>query len=184
MTNKTKVIIGSVVGGVVLLGGIGALSNKDVSRDNTADFSQSTMSVYSASTAEQSKSKPAESSSEPKQSSATLEQSSVSTSSKVEQSSTTVKSSSSTSVSSSKAPVQSSSKPVQSSAPKSSKAPAQSSSKPAQSITYVLNTNTLKVHRKTCPSVKDIKPENYATTTDLDAAIRQGYTACKRCNPF
>lgn len=49
---------------------------------------------------------------------------------------------------------------------------------------YVLNTNTLKVHKPSCNSVKDIKPENYSTTNDLQAALNSGYTACGKCHPF
>ena len=48
---------------------------------------------------------------------------------------------------------------------------------------YVLNTNTKKVHRPGCSDVKRIAPENYATTSDLNQAIADGYSPCKRCNP-
>ncbi len=48
---------------------------------------------------------------------------------------------------------------------------------------YVLNTNTKKVHRPTCSSVKKISPENYATISSLENAYAQGYEACKKCNP-
>lgn len=49
---------------------------------------------------------------------------------------------------------------------------------------YVLNTHTLKVHFASCNDVAKIKPENYATTTDLQSAINGGYTACGHCHPF
>lgn len=48
---------------------------------------------------------------------------------------------------------------------------------------YVLNTNTMKVHRSGCRFVDKISPENYATTTDLEGALAQGYEPCKTCKP-
>lgn len=51
------------------------------------------------------------------------------------------------------------------------------------SITYVLNTNTMKIHYPSCSSVDQIKPENYAETTDIEDALAAGYEPCKRCNP-
>lgn len=50
-------------------------------------------------------------------------------------------------------------------------------------VTYVLNTNTKKIHVPSCSSVEKIKPENYATTDDYNSAIAQGYVPCKRCEP-
>ncbi len=52
-----------------------------------------------------------------------------------------------------------------------------------QAITYVLNTNTKKIHYQHCSSVKDIKDKNLGSTTDFDQAIKDGYVPCKRCNP-
>lgn len=52
----------------------------------------------------------------------------------------------------------------------------------AEQYTYVLNTSTKKIHKSTCASVKRIKPENYATTTDYAGAIAQGYVQCKNCD--
>ena len=49
---------------------------------------------------------------------------------------------------------------------------------------YVLNTNTMKFHKPSCSSVKDIKPKNYQEFTGTrDQVIRMGYDPCKRCNP-
>lgn len=48
---------------------------------------------------------------------------------------------------------------------------------------YVLNTNTMKVHKASCRHVKKISPENYATISSLENAYAQGYEACKTCNP-
>lgn len=45
MTNKTKIIIGSVIGGVILLGGIGSLAQKDES-DPTSSLPESNISSY------------------------------------------------------------------------------------------------------------------------------------------
>ena len=50
-------------------------------------------------------------------------------------------------------------------------------------VTYVLNTNTKKIHYPSCDSVEKIKPKNYATTDDYNSAIAQGYVPCKKCNP-
>ena len=50
-------------------------------------------------------------------------------------------------------------------------------------VTYVLNTNTKKIHYPSCSSVEEIKPKNYATTDDYNSAIAQGYVPCKRCEP-
>lgn len=50
--------------------------------------------------------------------------------------------------------------------------------------TYVLNTNTMKFHIPSCPSVKQIKEKNKRTTTaSRDELIKQGYSPCKRCYP-
>ncbi len=49
--------------------------------------------------------------------------------------------------------------------------------------TYILNTNTKKIHYPSCSSVEKIKPKNYATTDDYNSAIAQGYVPCKRCEP-
>lgn len=50
-------------------------------------------------------------------------------------------------------------------------------------ITYVLNTNTKKIHYMNCRSVKTIKAKNYSETDDFDWAIANGYVPCKNCNP-
>lgn len=55
---------------------------------------------------------------------------------------------------------------------------------PPKEITYVLNTATHKVHKLNCRDVDKIDPENYATTTNLQNAINNGYTACGHCRPF
>ena len=49
--------------------------------------------------------------------------------------------------------------------------------------TYVLNTNTKKIHYENCSSVDQIKDKNKAYTDDYDSAIAQGYKPCGRCNP-
>ncbi len=50
--------------------------------------------------------------------------------------------------------------------------------------TYVLNTNTLKFHKPSCSSVKDIKEANRKEVTmSRDDIIAQGYQPCKKCNP-
>ena len=55
---------------------------------------------------------------------------------------------------------------------------------PVPGLHYVLNTNTMKVHKPSCSSVKDIKPQNYKEYTGTrDQVIAMGYVPCKRCNP-
>ena len=53
----------------------------------------------------------------------------------------------------------------------------------SRDITYVLNTNTKKIHYESCSSVDQIKDKNKAYTDDYDSAIAQGYKPCGRCNP-
>ncbi|MBE5826425.1 MAG: hypothetical protein E7307_07275 [Butyrivibrio sp.] len=48
---------------------------------------------------------------------------------------------------------------------------------------YVLNTSSKKFHYASCSSVPKISPENYATATNRDDIIAQGYQPCKKCNP-
>ena len=52
------------------------------------------------------------------------------------------------------------------------------------SITYVLNTNTMKFHKSTCSSVDTISKRNYDTFTgSRDELIAMGYSPCKTCKP-
>lgn len=48
---------------------------------------------------------------------------------------------------------------------------------------YVLNTSSKKFHYASCSSVPKISPDNYATATNRDDIIAQGYQPCKKCNP-
>ena len=51
-------------------------------------------------------------------------------------------------------------------------------------ITYILNTNTRKIHKPNCSSVEDIKEENREeVSTDINKLLNDGYERCKRCNP-
>lgn len=64
--------------------------------------------------------------------------------------------------------------------------PAPATEKPAEnpvSYSYVLNTNTMKIHRASCSSVSQMNEENTDYTNDYDAAIAAGYVPCKRCKP-
>lgn len=49
--------------------------------------------------------------------------------------------------------------------------------------TYVLNTNSKKIHYASCSSVDDMKESNKAFTNDYDQAIAEGYKPCGRCKP-
>ncbi|CDC20228.1 putative uncharacterized protein [Eubacterium sp. CAG:274] len=52
------------------------------------------------------------------------------------------------------------------------------------SITYVLNTNTHKIHKPNCRSVSQMKEKNKKTYVGKIAdLISQGYSPCKICNP-
>lgn len=53
----------------------------------------------------------------------------------------------------------------------------------SRDITYVLNTNTKKIHYESCSSVDQIKGKNKAYTDNYYGAIAQGYKPCGRCNP-
>lgn len=59
--------------------------------------------------------------------------------------------------------------------------------KPAEenpvSYSYVLNTNTMKIHRADCSSVAKIDSKNLKRTNDYDRAIAAGYTPCMVCSP-
>ncbi|MBQ6555181.1 MAG: copper amine oxidase N-terminal domain-containing protein [Firmicutes bacterium] len=50
--------------------------------------------------------------------------------------------------------------------------------------TYVLNTNTMRIHYPSCSSVGKIKPENYQEYTGtFDELTAKGYVACGNCHP-
>jgi len=57
--------------------------------------------------------------------------------------------------------------------------------KPSGTVTvYVLNVSSKKFHIPSCSSAKQIKPANYATSTDSrESLINDGYAPCKRCHP-
>lgn len=49
-------------------------------------------------------------------------------------------------------------------------------------FTYVLNTNSRKIHHPNCKSVAKIKAENYSTTNKtLEELLDEGYTKCGNC---
>ena len=50
------------------------------------------------------------------------------------------------------------------------------------SALYVLNTSSMKIHYPSCSSVKQIAPQNYATSNSSTEDLRaQGYTTCGKC---
>lgn len=51
------------------------------------------------------------------------------------------------------------------------------------SYSYVLNTNTMKIHRAGCSYVNQMSEANKSYTNDYDRAIAMGYVPCKRCKP-
>ena len=49
--------------------------------------------------------------------------------------------------------------------------------------TYVLNTDTKKIHLPSCRYVKSSKAENYAVSNKSEEElVSKGYTVCKRCH--
>lgn len=53
---------------------------------------------------------------------------------------------------------------------------------PSQSEGYVLNTNSKKIHKKSCSSASDIAPKNRKETTEsLEQLLLDGYETCKLC---
>ena len=53
---------------------------------------------------------------------------------------------------------------------------------PVQEVTYILNTNTMKIHVPSCSSVDRISPKNYATTNlSIPELEEEGYSRCGRC---
>ena len=61
--------------------------------------------------------------------------------------------------------------------------PKQNSSSENTKVEYVGNLNTHIFHKSTCGSVGTMKDENKIIFEGRDAAINDGYTPCKRCNP-
>ena len=53
-----------------------------------------------------------------------------------------------------------------------------------KNCTYVLNTNTKKIHLPGCSSVNTMKDKNkgYSNKT-IDQLMKEGYEPCKRCKP-
>ena len=53
-----------------------------------------------------------------------------------------------------------------------------------EKVTYVLNTNTMKFHKPSCTSVKEMSTKNRMDVTwDRNTVIRKGYSPCGRCKP-
>lgn len=61
--------------------------------------------------------------------------------------------------------------------------PNQNSSSENAKVEYIGNLNTHIFHKSTCGSVGTMKEENKIIFEGRDAAINDGYTPCKRCNP-
>lgn len=52
----------------------------------------------------------------------------------------------------------------------------------SQSVTYILNTNTKKIHLPNCSSVKQMAEKNKATSNESIATLEaKGYSKCKNC---
>ena len=54
----------------------------------------------------------------------------------------------------------------------------------ALTVTYVLNTNSMRFHRPDCPSVEEMKPQNREETGESrQELLDRGYTPCGQCGP-
>ncbi len=50
---------------------------------------------------------------------------------------------------------------------------------------YILNTNTKRIHLPSCSSVNEMKPSNRKEFSgDISTLLEQGYRSCGRCHPF
>ena len=55
-------------------------------------------------------------------------------------------------------------------------------SKDDKEYAFILNTNSMKIHRPTCSSVKDMADHNKLGSNDTIEELKaMGYTPCKRC---
>lgn len=62
--------------------------------------------------------------------------------------------------------------------------PTETNTEAKQETTYVLNTNSKKIHLPSCDSVKEMKPGNKKETTkSIKELEAEGYTRCGKCNP-
>ena len=53
---------------------------------------------------------------------------------------------------------------------------------PTVSYSYVLNTNTKRIHKPTCSSVNEMNPNNrQPTNRSIEQLEAEGYVKCKRC---
>lgn len=53
---------------------------------------------------------------------------------------------------------------------------------PEKSYSYVLNTNTMRIHKPSCSSVTEMNPKNRQYTEEsIEALEAEGYVKCKRC---
>lgn len=54
----------------------------------------------------------------------------------------------------------------------------------SEETTYILNTNTMKIHRIGCSSIDDMSEKNKEETNKTVEELKaEGYEPCKRCNP-
>ena len=65
-----------------------------------------------------------------------------------------------------------------------SKANTQTNSTENDEVTYILNTNSKKIHRLDCDSVNQMSPQNKKETKQSkEELMQEGYTPCQSCNP-
>lgn len=183
MTKKNKTILG-VVGGVLVVGGIGAATGVGDDKNNSSAYISSSIVESSVTSVQNTDNSLVLSSSA--YISSSIEESSFTTSEPEISYPENPNSSTGEPISS-----VSSAEPPQSSIQSALETPNNSTTHfndydiPAQQQTtnYVLNTNTKKFHYSSCPDVKKIKPENYSTISSRSDAVSGGYSPCGRCKP-
>lgn len=66
---------------------------------------------------------------------------------------------------------------------KPSKAPIKVDAVPSENVSYVLNTNSKKIHKSTCRYAQSMKEENkqIVSSEELDTFVKNDYSYCKVC---
>lgn len=185
MTNKTKAILASV-GGVLVIGGIGAAFEKNetpsvmvdettpaiiettintISEETTAKTEKTTTTAAETTLATTTTASETEATTPTPETSAVTEAATVAT--KAAAQSTTVQTIAPTST-----------------AERENHFTDHNNLEQQNTTEYVLNTKSNVIHFASCNDVKRISEENYSTTTDFNWAINNGYKPCGHCHPF
>lgn len=178
MTKKGKITTG-IVAGVVVLGGIGALTDKDT--PNSLEYETSTSAIIeevtekamTTTTGEEIKTTIAETTPITTTTEPETEATTPTTETSTTTEATTVTEATTIQATTTATPT--------STTERENHFTDYNNAEQQNTTEYVLNTSSLKIHRPTCRDVKKIAHENYSTTTDFDKAISNGYTTCGHC---